>query len=175
MLEPDMWSGWGVRTLSDLAVNYDPCSYHNGSVWPHDCTLAAAGMRRSGRARAAEKVARGILEAGMHFPDRRLPELWCGTSREPGELPDDYRSSCSPQNWAAASVFSLLTTLLGLRADAARGRLQIDPVTTPLFSTIEVKGLHFAGGRVDFTVDGDSVRMGDVPAGVKIVRPKVPA
>ncbi len=175
MLEPDMWSGWGIRTLSDLAINYDPCSYHNGSVWPHDCTLAAAGMRRSGRARDAEKVARGILEAGMHFPDRRLPELWCGTSREPGELPDDYRSSCSPQNWAAASVFSLLTTLLGLGADAARGRLRIDPVPTPLFSRIEVTGLHFAGHRIDFVVEGDSVRVGDVPAGVRIVRPRVPA
>ena len=173
LVEPDMWSGWGVRTLSDLAVNYDPCSYHNGSVWPHDSALAAAGMRRSGRAREAEKVARGILEAGMHFPDRRLPELWCGTSREPGELPDDYRSSCSPQNWAAASVFSLLTTLLGLRPDAARGRLHIDPVPTALFSRIEVTGLHFAGRRVDFVVDGDSVQVGDLPAGVHIVRPKV--
>jgi glycogen debranching enzyme len=132
-------------------------------------------MRMSGLAREAEKVARGILEAGMQFPDRRLPELWCGTERVPGELPDDYRSSCSPQNWAAASVFSLLSTMLGLHADAARGRLQIDPVPTPLFSRIEVTGLHFAGHRIDFVVDGDSVQVGDLPAGVKIVSPKVPA
>ena len=169
LLEPDMWSGWGVRTLSDLAVNYDPCSYHNGSVWPHDCTLAAAGMRRAGRTRDAEKVARAVLEAGMAFPDRRLPELWCGTERAEGELPDDYRSSCSPQNWAAASVFALLTTLLGLDADAKRKRLSVAPVTTPLFSRVEVKGLHFAGRRVDFTVDGETVHVDSAPDGVNIV------
>jgi len=169
LMEPDLWSGEGIRTLSNAAVNYDPCSYHNGSVWPHDCALAAAGMRSAGCDREAELVARTVLEAGMSFPDRRLPELWCGTARQPGELPDDYRNSCSPQNWAAASTFSLLTTLLGLRADARRGRLSIAPLATPLFRRLEVTGLHFAGERLDFAVDGTEVKVGRVPRGVKVI------
>jgi len=169
LVEPDLWSGWGIRTLSDRAVNYDPCSYHNGSVWPHDCTLAAAGMRMAGCDGEAELVARTVLEAGMSFPDRRPPELWCGTPRLPGEIPDDYRNSCSPQNWAAASTFSLLSTLLGLRADASRGRLRIAPLATPLFKRLEVTGLHFAGHRLDFSVEGTEVKLGRVPAGIKVV------
>ncbi len=169
MLEPDMWTGWGIRTLSAGAVNYDACSYHNGSVWPHDCTVAAAGLRRYGCDREAEMVARGILEAGMSFADGRLPELWCGTPRVPGEHPDDYRNSCSPQNWAAASVFSLLSTLLGLQADATRRRLRIAPVATGLFNKIEVTGLHFAGERLDFAVEGDVVKVGRVPKGMKVI------
>jgi glycogen debranching enzyme len=168
LLVADMWSERGIRTLSEKAVNYDPCSYHNGSVWPHDSALAAAGMRKAGCAREAELVARGILEAGMAFPDRRLPELWCGTLRAPGELPDDYRNSCSPQNWAAASTFSLLTTLLGLSADARRRRLRIAPVATPMFNRLEVTGLHFAGHRLDFVVEGAEVRLGRLPRGVKV-------
>ena len=168
LMEADLWSGWGIRTLSDRAVNYDPCSYHNGSVWPHDCTLAAAGMRMAGCDSEAELVARTILEAGMSFPDRRPPELWCGTPRLPGEIPDDYRNSCSPQNWAAASTFSLLSTLLGLRADARRGRLRIAPLATPLFKRLEVIGLHFAGERLDFAVEGTDVRLGRVPGGLKV-------
>jgi len=169
LMAPDLWSGWGIRTLSDRAVNYDPCSYHNGSVWPHDSTLAAAGMRMSGGDVEAEALARAILEAGMTFPDRRLPELWCGTPRGPGETPDDYRNSCSPQNWAAASTFSLLSTLLGLRADSKRRRLRIAPLATPLFNRLEVSGLHFAGQRLDFVVEGTEVRLGRVPGGIKVM------
>jgi glycogen debranching enzyme len=126
-------------------------------------------MRLAGCDREAELVARTILEAGMSFPDRRLPELWCGTPREPGEIPDDYRSSCSPQNWAAGSTFSLLATLLGLRADARHGRLTIAPLATPLFKRLEVTGLHFAGHRLDFAVQGTEVTVGRVPRGIKVI------
>jgi glycogen debranching enzyme len=171
LMEADLWSGWGLRTLSDLAINYDPCSYHNGSVWPHDCAIAASGMRLAGCEREAELLARMVLEAGMAFPDRRLPELWCGTSREPGELPDDYRNSCSPQNWAAASVFSLLNTLLGLDADSRTHRLRISPLSTPLFTRLEVTGLHFAGERLDFVVEDREVKLGRVPRGMQVIVP----
>ena len=169
LMKPEMSSGWGIRTLSAEAINYDPCSYHNGSVWPHDCALAAAGLRLNGFGREAEQVARAILEAGLAFPDRRLPELWCGTPREPGGLPDAYRNSCSPQNWAAASTFSLLATLLGLQADAQRGQLRVAPIQTPLYKRLEVTGLHFAGHRLDFAVEGDQVQLGPVPKGIKVV------
>jgi glycogen debranching enzyme len=168
LMAGDMWTGWGIRTLSEKAKNYDPCSYHNGSVWPHDSTIAAAGMRRAGLEREAEQIARAILEAGMAFPDRRIPELWCGRPRQEGELPDDYRNSCSPQGWAAASVFSLLSTLLGLEADAPKGRLRIAPLKTSLFQRLDVTGLHFKGERVSFSVTGDRVKVGQVPKGIKI-------
>jgi glycogen debranching enzyme len=168
LVSPEFFTGWGIRTLSSRAVNYDPCSYHDGSVWPHDCAIAAAGLRRYGMAREAALVAQSILEAGMAFQDRRMPELWCGTDRAPGEMPDDYRNSCSPQNWAAASTFSLVATLLGLEADATRGRLRIAPIETPLWRRVEVTGLHFAGHRIDFAVDGTHVKVGHLPKGMKV-------
>ena len=105
----------------------------------------------------------------MAFPDRRMPELWCGTNREPNAMPDDYRNSCSPQNWGATSTFSLLTTLLGLQADATRGRLRIAPVETSLWRRVEVSGLHFAGHRIDFAIDGTQVKVGKLPNGIKII------
>jgi glycogen debranching enzyme len=168
LVSPEFFTGWGIRTLSSGAVNYDPCSYHNGSIWPHDCAIAAAGLRRYGLAREAALLARSVLEAGMAFPDRRMPELWCGTDRAPGAMPDDYRNSCSPQNWAAASTFSLVTTLLGLEADATRGRLRIAPIETPLWRRVEVTGLHFAGHRIDFAIDGTRVKVGTLPKGITV-------
>jgi glycogen debranching enzyme len=166
MVSPELFSGWGVRTLSTRAVNYDPCSYHNGSVWPHDSAMAAVGLRRSGLPAEAELVARGVLEAGMAFPMRRLPELWCGSDRESNAPPADYRNSCSPQAWAAGSAFQLITALLGLEADARRKRLRIAPVETSLWRRLEVTGLHFAGHRIDFSVDGTRVKLGKLPPGI---------
>jgi glycogen debranching enzyme len=171
MVSPDLFSGWGVRTLSTGAAGYDPCSYHNGSVWPHDSAMAAAGLRRSGFPNEAERIARAVLEAGMAFPKRRLPELWCGTDRESGSPPDSYRNSCSPQAWAAGSVFQLITALLGLEADARRGRLRIAPVETPLWRRLDVTGLHFAGHRIDFSVEGTRVKVGTLPRGIKVDTP----
>ena len=168
LVSPEMFSGWGIRTLSTRAINYDARSYHNGSVWPHDCALAAAGLRLYGYTKEAELIARSVLEAGMAFPDRRLPELWCGDDRAPDSLPNDYRNSCSPQNWAAASTFSLIATLLGLKADARSGRLRIAPIATPLWNRLEVRGLHFAGQRLDLAVDGERVKLGKVPDGLKV-------
>jgi glycogen debranching enzyme len=104
----------------------------------------------------------------MVFPKRRLPELWCGTDRESDSPPEAYRNSCSPQAWAAGSAFQLVTALLGLEADAGRGRLRIAPVETPLWRRLEVTGLHFAGHRIDFSVEGTSVKLGTVPRGIKV-------
>ena len=168
MVSPELFSGWGIRTLSTREVTYDPCSYHNGSVWPHDSAMAAVGLRRSGLAAAAELVARGVLEAGMTFPMRRLPELWCGNERESDAPPVNYRNSCSPQAWAAGSAFQLITALLGLEADARGKRLRIAPVETPLWRRLEVRGLHFAGHRIDFSVEGTRVKLGKLPAGIKV-------
>ncbi len=168
LVAPDLFSGWGIRTLSARAINYDPRSYHNGSVWPHDNAIAAGGLRASGFPAAAELVARATLEAGMAYPDRRLPELFSGAERTPGKTPEEYEASCRPQNWGAASAFSAIATLLGLEADASRGRLRIAPVETVLWKRLEVTGLHFAGHRLDFSIEGTRVKLGRVPRGIEV-------
>ena len=168
LVSPELFSGWGIRTLSTRAINFGPRSYHNGSVWPHDNALAAAGLRFSGFPAQAEMVARATLESGMAYADRRLPELFSGAERVPGKLPEDYEASCRPQNWGAASAFQMVHTLLGLEADAARGVLKIAPVETGLWRRIEVNGLHFGGHRLDFSVDSGRVKVGAVPRGVRV-------
>jgi glycogen debranching enzyme len=168
LVSPELFSGWGVRTLSARAVTYDPCSYHNGSVWPHDSAMAADGLRRSGFPAEAERIARAVLEAGMSFPKRRLPELWCGNDRESDSPPLNYRNSCSPQAWAAGSAFQLIAAVLGLEADAHRKQLRIAPIATPLWRRMEVRGLHFAGHRIDFSVEGTRVKLGTLPRGITV-------
>jgi glycogen debranching enzyme len=168
MLSPELFNGWGIRTLSTHAVNYDPGSYHNGSVWPFDTALAAAGLRKSGFPEHAERVARALMEGGMAMPLRRMPELWRGDEREPGRPPTDYASSCTPQAWSAAAGYSLVTTLLGLRADARRGVLHVAPLETKLWRRVEVSGLHFNGHRIDFAIDGTEVKVGKLPKGIKV-------
>jgi glycogen debranching enzyme len=168
LISPELFNGWGIRTLSTRAINYDPASYHNGSVWAFDSALAAAGLRSNGFDAHAETLARSLLEGGMAMPLRRLPELWCGDQREPGRPPVDYPNTCTPQAWSAASAFLLVSTLLGLRADALHGTLRIAPVETALWRRVEVSGLHFAGYRIDFSVDGTEVKVGKLPSGITV-------
>jgi glycogen debranching enzyme len=168
LVSPEMFSGWGIRTLSDRAVNYDPCSYHNGSVWPFDTALAVAGMRHYGFAAEAERVARSLLESASEFPLGRPPELFCGDGREPGQAPREYWNTCTPQLWSAAGMFACVASILGLEADPAGRTLTIAPTRTRLWSWLEVKGLHFAGERVDFGVRGTEVKVGPLPAGIKV-------
>ncbi|HEU5074307.1 MAG TPA: amylo-alpha-1,6-glucosidase, partial [Polyangiaceae bacterium] len=117
---PDMFSGWGVRTLSSSEKRYNPMSYHNGSVWPHDTAIAAAGLARYGQCDAALSIVNGLLALSRHVPLYRLPELLCGFSRIPGEGPTLYPVACSPQAWAAAAPFLALQAMLGLDIDARR-------------------------------------------------------
>ena len=168
LLAPDMFSGWGIRTLSERAVNYDPCSYHNGSVWPFDSALAVAGMRQYGFAAEAERVARALIEASIELPLRRPPELFCGDERAPGEPPSEYWNTCTPQLWSAAAMFTCVASILGLEANPSRKTLRIAPIETGLWNRIEVTGLHFAGQRIDFAVEGTKVKAGRLPAGVRI-------
>jgi glycogen debranching enzyme len=169
LLSPELFNGWGIRTLSTHAINYDPASYHNGSVWPFDTALAAAGLRRAGFPGHAERVARALMEGGMAAPLRRLPELWRGDERKGDDPPQEYPGTCSPQSWSAASAFSLVSTLLGLHADATQRRLTIAPIETQLWRRVEVTGLHFAGHRIDFAVDGTQVKVGKLPKGIQIL------
>ncbi|HEX2646586.1 MAG TPA: amylo-alpha-1,6-glucosidase, partial [Candidatus Dormibacteraeota bacterium] len=168
LVSPEMFSGWGVRTLSDRAVNYDPCSYHNGSVWPFDTALAVAGLRQYGYAGEAERVARSLLESASEFPLSRPPELFCGDVREPGRPPREYWNTCTPQLWSAAGMFACLSSILGLEAYPSRKTLKIAPVETGLWRWVEVKGLHFAGQRLDFGVRGTEVKVGRLPGGIRV-------
>ncbi len=125
LLAPDMWSGWGVRTLSADHVSYNPFSYHRGSVWPHDNAILAAGMRRYGLDNEATQIAGGIFDAAERFKDRRLPELFAGLPRDHNGFPVPYLGANVPQAWASGAIVHLLTTLLGLVPDADKNRLTI--------------------------------------------------
>jgi glycogen debranching enzyme len=127
LFQPDMWSGWGIRTLSSSNPAYNPFSYQNGSVWPHDNGIIALGFKHYGFGKEAAMVARDISEAGSYFVFHRLPELYAGIKREPGAFPVQYLGANVPQAWAAGSVFHLLQAILGLDADAHKKSLYVDP------------------------------------------------
>ncbi|HYL41459.1 MAG TPA: amylo-alpha-1,6-glucosidase, partial [Candidatus Binatus sp.] len=126
LLDPTMDCGWGIRTYAAGQPGYNPVGYHTGTVWPHDNALIAAGMKRVGRHDASDRIASRIFEAAQHSPDFRLPELFCGFDRGLADVPVPYPVACSPQAWSAATSLSLLQTMLGMRADAARDVLELD-------------------------------------------------
>jgi glycogen debranching enzyme len=127
LMQDDMWSGWGIRTLSTENPAYNPFSYQNGSVWPHDNGIIAMGFRRYGFVKEAAMIARDISEAASYFAFYRLPELYAGIKREPGSFPVQFLGANVPQAWAAGSVFHLLRAILGLEADAHKETLYVDP------------------------------------------------
>jgi glycogen debranching enzyme len=160
LLEQDMWSGWGIRTLSAKNPAYNPFSYQNGSVWPHDNGIIAMGFKRYGFSREAAMVARDISEAASYFVFHRLPELYAGVSREAGTFPVQYLGANVPQAWAAGSAFHLLRAILGLDADAHQKKLYVDPVLPPWLPEITLHKLRVGNARVDlrFWRDGDATR-----------------
>ncbi len=127
LMQPDMWSGWGIRTLSAAHPAYNPYSYQNGSVWPHDNAIIALGFQRYGFHREAAMIAQDIARAAGHFASSQLPELYSGIQRDRGNFPVQYLGANVPQAWAAGSIFFLLQAMLGLEPDAPHGRLYIDP------------------------------------------------
>jgi len=176
LMASDMFSGWGVRTLSSRAISFNPMSYHNGSIWPHDNSIVAAGLRRYGYRSEAEKIACAVLEAGMRFSDHRVPELFCGFSRDHrfGAGPGEYLVSCSPQAWGAGSLFHFLQVLAGVEVDMFANRIRIDPLDTKLYSRLRVEGMRVGDGEVDFTVEcGEGVRVSvdRKPAGLQVELP----
>jgi glycogen debranching enzyme len=156
----DMLSGWGIRTLSSREPTFNPMSYHNGSVWPHDNSLILAGFKRYGIDDLAVTVADEIVDAAMRFPSYRLPELYCGFARDRRyfSMPAAYPVSCSPQAWAAGSIFLLVQSILGLRADADRGRLFLRPTLLGRLHHLELRDLRVGEHRVDLDVAFDGSR-----------------
>ena len=148
LLEPDMWSGWGIRTLSEHNPAYNPFSYQNGSVWPHDNGIIAMGFKRYGFANEAARIARDISEAASFFASNQLPELYAGIKREQGTFPVQYLGANVPQAWAAGSVFHLLQAILGLQADAQKKTLYVNPVLPHWLPEITLHNLRIGGTTV---------------------------
>jgi glycogen debranching enzyme len=146
----DMFSGWGVRTLSADETRYNPMSYHNGSVWPHDNGIIAAGFSRYGFDDLVGAPFGGLFEASVTMDVHRLPELFCGFHRRAGEGPTLYPVACAPQAWAAGVVFHLIQASLRLSVDADRNLLSIDRATLPPFLTfLRLLNVELPFGRVD--------------------------
>jgi len=124
LMSPHSFSGWGIRTLDAREARYNPMSYHNGSIWPHDNAIAALGMARYGHKDAALKVLSAIYRASVHFDLHRLPELYCGFPRTEHDVPTPYPVACAPQAWAAGAVFMLIEACIGIQIDATRRQVR---------------------------------------------------
>jgi len=150
LLSDGSFSGWGVRTVSADAVRYNPMSYHNGSVWPHDNAIIAAGFSRYGLTHHARRILVAALDLSQMVDLHRLPELICGFHRRPDTFPTLYPVACAPQAWAAGAAFLLLQSCLGLRIDAAAKRVSfLRPVLPDGIDSLQIADLRVAGGRVD--------------------------
>jgi glycogen debranching enzyme len=149
LLSPDMFSGWGIRTMSKAAAAYNPMSYHNGSVWPHDNALIAAGLKRYGMARSTNRVATALFDAAVNADYMRLPELFCGFTRRTPNRPVSYPVACSPQAWAAGSPFLMLQAMLGISARAHQNLLTVNLPHLPTWlNTVEVRNLAVGASRI---------------------------
>jgi len=164
-----MFTGFGIRTLSTSAVAYNPMSYHNGSVWPHDNAICAAGLMRYGFVPQAQQVATGILEAADRFGGR-LPELFCGFDRGDFASPVAYPTSCSPQAWAAAAPILLLRTLLRFEPAVPSGRVWCDPEVPARLLPLRIEGVRIAGGAAAVDVSRQGWRVEGLPQGLKLIR-----
>ena len=160
LLGAEFRTGWGIRTLELGQPRFNPMSYHNGSVWPHDTAMAAAGMAAYGERDAVAEILAEIYAAAAHF-HLRLPELFCGFPRVAGEPPIAYPVACLPQAWAAGSVFLMLQAALGLSIDAWTGTIDLtDPVLPTGLQTLKIQGLRVGDASVDIDiqhVDGRAV------------------
>jgi len=166
LLRTDLFCGWGIRTLASGQARYNPMSYHNGSVWPHDNSLIAAGLRRYGRVEGVLQVLSALVEAALHFEDRRLPELFCGFGRRRDAPPVPYPVACRPQAWAAGSVFLLLEAALGLELDALQRRVVFRQPQLPAWlAWLELRNVRVGTARLDV-----NMQRGKYGASLEIVR-----
>ena len=161
LMEEDAFSGWGIRTVAWDQARYNPMSYHNGSVWPHDNALIAIGMGRYGMTALAGRLMEGLFEASRFVDLHRLPELFCGFRRRPGEGPTLYPVACAPQAWAAGSVFMLLQACLGLSIDAVHRRIIFSSGHLPSFlSSVKLSNLQVADASVDLLLEHRPLGLG---------------
>jgi len=150
LMAPDLSSGFGIRTLSQGAKRYNPMSYHNGSVWPHDNALIAEGLRRYGLHEEMSQLHRTLLDAICTFPLRRVPELFCGFGSDQVQQPVPYPTACAPQAWSSGAVLMLLRQMLNLRIDRSTRRLAWGPVALPKgVAWVRIRGLRVGGVEED--------------------------
>jgi glycogen debranching enzyme len=147
------FSGWGVRTVAAGESRYNPMSYHNGSIWPHDNALIAAGFARYGLRRDAAKILAGLFDSSLFFDLHRLPELFCGFPRRPGESPTLYPVSCSPQTWASCAVFLVLQACLGFEIyDRKQEIIFTKPYLPEFLPEVQIKRIRVGGGSIDLAL-----------------------
>jgi glycogen debranching enzyme len=160
LMKPDMWSGWGIRTLSSDNPSFNPHSYQNGSVWPHDNAIIAEGFRRYGFVEEAARIARDVCQTDDYFVSHQMPELYSGLQREPTNFPVQYLGANVPQGWAAGSCFAFLQTILGFQPDAPGRKFYIDPMLPDWLPDLTAKGFRIGDASFDmrFWRDGEATR-----------------
>jgi len=151
MMKPDMFNGYGIRTMSTQSTGYYPMSYHNGSVWPHDNAMILLGLGKLGLKQEAEQVISGLLDASVHFEYQRLPELFCGHDAGLGH-PVPYPTTCSPQAWAAGTSIVFLQAMLGLYPDALRREIALSPFLVQGMNQLEATHIAIGGGHLSVRV-----------------------
>jgi glycogen debranching enzyme len=169
LLSDQMFSGWGVRTLATNMGAYNPASYHNGSVWPHDNAIIVEGLLRYGFVSHAQRICTGILEAAEHS-DGRLPELFCGFSREQFPAPVPYPTACSPQAWAATTPIQLVTSLMRYDTHVSRGGVWMNPVLPEAFGDLHITNAPLGGGRITIDIADSIPSVQGLPEGITFHR-----
>jgi glycogen debranching enzyme len=175
LMSPEMFSGWGIRTLASSMGAYNPMSYHNGSVWPHDNALCAAGLMRYGFVEQAQRVSDAIIDAAEHF-GYRLPELFCGFDSAEFSAPVPYPTSCSPQAWAAAAPLQILHSLLRFAPEVSSGQLWCAPEIPDRYLPLRVSGLRVGKSRLAVDIgDGQWEITGLEPVTLEVIAAPRPA
>jgi glycogen debranching enzyme len=173
LMSPDLFSGWGVRTLAVGARSYNPAGIHTGAVWPHDSAIGAAGLMRYGFVDEAHRIILGQLDAASAHGGR-LPVL-CGFDREDLESPVPYPEACTTRAWSAAAPLMFLRVLLRIDPWIPSGKLWLDPALPDGIRRLRVERIPLLGGRVTVDVDGDHVSVEDLPKAIELIRqPRAP-
>ncbi|WP_091465237.1 amylo-alpha-1,6-glucosidase [Paenarthrobacter nitroguajacolicus] len=167
LMSPEMFTGWGIRTLASDMGAYNPVSYHNGSVWPHDTALAATGLMRYGFVKEASRVASGLFDAAEHFGGQ-LPELFCGFDRADFSQPVPYPTACSPQAWAAAAPIQLARILLRFDPDFTRNVLHLAPILPDSLGEFRADNVLLGRSRITIQASGSSGTVTGLPAGLEL-------
>jgi glycogen debranching enzyme len=176
LMADDMWSGWGIRTLSSEHPAYNPFSYHTGSVWPHDNATIAGGFRRYGFADEAAQVAKGIFDAAERLVGVRLPELFSGLPRVPASFPVPYLGANVPQAWAAGSVFRFVAILCGLHAtmDAEGPKLYVNPALPAWLPEISIRNLRLGTGSMAIHLSDGTIDVLSNSSGYRVIHGAAP-
>jgi glycogen debranching enzyme len=174
LMSPEMFTGWGIRTLASDMAAYNPVSYHNGSVWPHDTAIVATGLMRYGFVKEASRIAEGLFAAAEHFGGQ-LPELFCGFDREDFALPVPYPTACSPQAWAAAAPIQLARVLLRFDPDFTRNVVHLSPIVNAEFGEFRADNVLLGHSRITIQAGVDGGRIDGLPEGLELsLQPRPP-